>query len=95
MISSVDDDLPAPPVPVIPKMGVASIESALSLRVANSSAEYWPFSIPVIVRVSAILSAILSSARLGATGRKSPSRQRRSMSSIMPCKPMVWPSLGE
>ena len=95
MISSVDDDLPAPPVPVIPKMGVAPAISALSLRAANSSVGYSAFSMPVIVRVSVILSPAMSSAKFGAAGRNSPSRQRCSMSLIMPWRPMVWPSLGE
>lgn len=91
--SSVSEDLPAPPVPVTPSTGVcvAAARSCTAWRNAGSTR---PDSSAVISCASARRSpATTGSSVVGAWMDRSIS-QRRTMSAIMPARPMRWPSSG-
>jgi hypothetical protein len=96
MSSSVSEDLPAPPVPVMPSTGVFVPEAA-PRTACSSAASALPFSITVMSCASArhaISPWPCTVARaLGACGDRSWS-QRMTISPIMPCRPMRWPSSG-
>ena len=98
--SSVSDDLPAPPVPVMPSVGTLIVSTArysASRSVANgSSPDVLPrrFSSAVISCASWRRSPPrMPSSDAGANVERSTS-QRSIMSRIIPARPIRWPSSG-
>ena len=94
--SSTNDDLPAPPVPVIPKTGVVAV--AAILRILSKAALFssGAFSAAEIKRAIACLSFFFKLATSSfLTLTPVLKSQRSSMSSIMPNKPKARPSSGE
>ena len=94
--SSVNDDLPAPPVPVTPSTG-AFTALACARSEFSEAASTAPFCSAVISCANARQAASpcpCNAARsVGACDDKSVS-QRITISPIMPASPMRWPSSG-
>ncbi len=95
-ISSVSDDLPAPPVPVMPSTGTSS--SAAALSTGSLSAGAAPFSSSVMTRASKRLSpALRPASTCSAPGTPAAARSKSdccTTSLIMPCRPICTPSSG-
>ena len=95
-ISSVSDDLPAPPVPVMPSTG--TVNPAAALRIGSLRAGASPFSSSVIRRASNRLSPACKPASTCSTPGVPSSATSKSdcctTSLIIPCRPMCTPSSG-
>jgi hypothetical protein len=92
--SSVIEDLPAPPVPVMPSAGTVLPAASLS-RLCLSFASSDPASIDVMSCESARRLPCFNKSRLFGAYCAVSKSQRASMSLIMPCRPIFWPSSGE
>ena len=94
--SSVRLDLPAPPVPVMPRTGVVDAAASAS-SVARSAGSARPFSSAVTscasARQWASVRPRIGASVVGACTDRSVS-QRIIISPIMPARPMRWPSSG-
>jgi hypothetical protein len=91
--SSVTEDLPAPPVPVMPITGVRPPASCHSLRSRDSSASSNRFSSSALsMRPTLISSSMSTASGVIVPWRASPAR--RTTSSIIATSPMCMPSLG-
>jgi hypothetical protein len=87
--SSVSELLPAPPVPVTPRTGAGF---ALAFSYRDSFESKTPSSSEVMTCARQRRSPFFSAFGACCAGSKS---QRASMSLIIPCRPMRWPSSGE
>ncbi|MEY3273781.1 MAG: hypothetical protein RLZZ341_2687 [Pseudomonadota bacterium] len=96
MSSSVRLDLPAPPVPVMPSTGMR-VPDAAACSAAWKAGSARPFSRAVMAwaraRQAACVWPCSASSALGACTDRSWS-QRMTISPIIPCRPMRWPSSG-
>jgi len=96
MSSSVSEDLPAPPVPVMPSTGTFFV-LACSRKALTMALSAFPFSSTVISCASArqFISPwpSMAASDVGAYGLRSRS-QRITISPIMPARPIFWPSSG-
>ncbi len=90
--SSVSDDLPAPPVPVMPITGGRFRDWAAALRTASASAGSSPRSSTEIARASGTSSPAVR--RPGTNAGRCRARTRCITSSIMPSSPSFSPSSG-
>ena len=91
--SSVSELFPAPPVPVMPSVGIE--RSSASFSTWSRSLPAAPLSSAVISRASARRSPAFTAFRsFGAYVERS-SSHRLIMSLIMPWRPIFWPSSGE
>ena len=96
-ISSVTDDLPEPPVPVIPRTGAGDDRPRPGRRpaAARSPGATSPRSMQVTARASAPKPPARSSSQGARSARGSrASRARSNTSSIIPWRPIRWPSSG-
>ena len=89
--SSVSDDLPEPPVPVIPRTGTCRPAAASASRAASSGSR--PSSSTVMARASAAGVPSSTCATSGPCDARSTSHDAIS-SLIMPARPSRWPSSG-
>ncbi len=94
MSSSVRDDFPDPPVPVMPTTGTSRDRAAADNDPATTGSRAWD-SMAVMARASALTSPrTMSSARTGPVATRSMSHSWTRM--LIICgRPRRWPSVGE
>ena len=92
--SSVTEDLPAPPVPVMPMTGVLPPASCHCLRWWESSASSSRPSSMALRVLPMVISSSIAAGLSGVVSAWRPSLARRTTSSIIATSPMCMPSLG-
>ncbi len=92
-ISSVSEDLPEPPVPVMPSTGTWRWPAAASRAARNSSVSA-PVSAPVIARATASRSPETTASAVVCCCAQRSRSQSRIIELIIPTRPIFWPSSG-
>ena len=93
MSSSVSDDLPEPPVPVMPSTG-APDRAAASRMGASNSIESVPASTPVMSRARSACEPPSAPSAVTAVGVAAAVSHSATIVAIMPTRPSRWPSSG-